>query len=210
MAGTSLERQQLQKKCEESLNETIRIAAEASEISVVTADALNYQTEKLTKIESETNELKQKLDTSQYLISGMKSWWGGLKQMIIKPPSKETAAVPVEKRIYNERGTHVRPNSLKTDIQNDPISGSPSHCGRLSSSMSHTRTRCQKPEFDRKIDEGLDMLDDMLGDLHSRALQMNSTIEYQSHVLGRVSEKVECSNARIAEQRKDMRKIMGK
>lgn len=47
--------------------------------------------EQLRGIKNTTEEIKENLETSDYLLKGMKSWWGTVAQLFTSPPSSSSS-----------------------------------------------------------------------------------------------------------------------
>jgi len=76
----------LESQTQETLQRTLVIAGETCEISQKTAEELNSQTEQLYRIKDTTDQIQSNLDTSHYLLAGMKSWWSSVIQTVFPPP----------------------------------------------------------------------------------------------------------------------------
>jgi len=199
-----LEHEQLEKQMQEALRRTLVTAGETCEISQRTAEELNGQTEQLYRIKEDTERIKNNLDTSQYLIAGMKSWWGSMIQMFTAPPialpgkpvgpSISSSDETVDCRLPSSSRTKNGHRSLAT--QND----------KTSPALSNNR----KSEFDVRLESDLSQLSGMLGEIHARAVEMNHTINYQNTLLEDVTRNVDSNQIKMKKQRKDIEDLIGR
>uniref|UniRef100_A0A0G4HL74 t-SNARE coiled-coil homology domain-containing protein n=1 Tax=Chromera velia CCMP2878 TaxID=1169474 RepID=A0A0G4HL74_9ALVE len=223
-------KQALEADCLKSLEESKRTLAETNEVSQQTAAELARQTEQLEGIHSKTEDINHNLDTSQGLLNGMKSWWGSFKGMFSKDDDKQKGKGGKEKEgkigggkpgekererseSHKGYGTAAVSGSSRALAASRAAGGGDGGArGAAASSSSNARgpatSTVQKSDFDQQMDSHLDDIDGMLGELHGRAMEMNSQIKYQGEVLKEVTDNVENANARIADQRQQMKKLM--
>eukprot|EP00922_Rhytidocystis_sp_ex-Travisia-forbesii_P010099 GHVS01014809.1.p1 GENE.GHVS01014809.1~~GHVS01014809.1.p1 ORF type:complete len:188 (+),score=33.71 GHVS01014809.1:191-754(+) len=169
------------KECEETLDCSLKAASEANQIADSTAFKLYEQTETLESIDRHSDDIAHNLDTSQYLLNGMKSWWSSVTHLFTAPPDLPPTQPP--------------PAQLQNQLLNR-------------TSSSDVVTRRSGGSLDKKMTEGLDQLSVMLGDMHNRALEMNDQISQQNNMLDSIHSKVDDNNSRISKQKSDMNDLM--
>ncbi|TRY51412.1 t-SNARE coiled-coil homology domain containing protein [Cryptosporidium tyzzeri] len=185
----------LQNKCKKALKNTLKVAAEANEISMYSATKLNEQTEQLYKIEDETEKIKDNLDKTENAINSLKNpllfWFKGLfrqnEPTHIKPAF---ANFQKNKEIQNEGKCQIisdLPKERNSDIKNDVLF-----------------------QFNEEIDEGLDQIGDMLKEMHNRAISMNTALKNQGGILNNIDTNINSNNSRMKDQRTKLERLIGK
>lgn len=188
-----------------SLQESLRTAAETNEIAQVTAETLHEQTEQLERIHGECQQIESNLDTSQYLIKGMKSWWGAFTQMFTAvpgeagpsaaraPASGPTSAFASAPAVSAPALAPAKKMMMSPIYSNSQHSGSPTTYGPA--------TKCGPPDT---IDDGLSQLHDMLGEMKERAVEIGKTLDQQNVMLDSIHQSVETSESRMNKQKRDL------
>jgi hypothetical protein len=67
---------------------------------------IHYISEQLKKVETDINSVSHNLETSEYLINGMKSWWGGLMQYFTTDPETCTSGTRLHSPKINTTACH--------------------------------------------------------------------------------------------------------
>lgn len=202
----------LQRECLDSLRTSLAMTAETEEVSRVTAEKLNEQTETLHRIRDTTETIGANLDTSQYLLNGMKSWWGSVWQIFTKPPSaaNNVAAAKAKARTQAppaiSETPHCQRTTAPTGAQSSRLSVGESGQGENSSVVAGSKN----DEFEETLNRDLSTITNMLSTIHGRAVEMNSTIGYQTGLIDEVGQNVESNTARMKDQRKQMNTIAGR
>ncbi|CUV06169.1 unnamed protein product [Cryptosporidium hominis] len=186
---------ELQNKCKKALKNTLKIAADANEISMYSATKLNEQTEQLYKIEDETEKIKDNLDKTEHAINSLKNpllfWFKGLFRQ--NEPTHIRPAFPnfqKNKEIQNESKSQIiseLPKERNSDIKNDGLF-----------------------QFNEEIDEGLDQIGDMLKEMHNRAINMNTALKNQGGILNNIDTNINSNNSRMKDQRTKLERFIGK
>ncbi|KAF8822331.1 hypothetical protein IE077_003985 [Cardiosporidium cionae] len=247
----------LQRKCRDSMNSSLQTTSDSLKASTETSRKLTQQSEKLQKIHADTEKIEENLDSTEYLLHGMKSWWSSFSQYFTTPPSKlrppveagfsvtsgkegsdsrETSALPLptkSEKVNNKSRLNLKePPSIHSKPQLSPHTekGTQKASQKASRDLNDTlhllkwysfiecpyfdfndKRNCflfEKDSFDGELDANLDQLSDMLGDLHSQAVAMNTTIGQQNSLLNEINENVEKNNSRIGFQRKDVETLL--
>ena len=132
------------------------------------------------------------LDTSQYLINGMKSWWGSVVQLFTNTPPE----IPPASR-KPEASSFIKTPSVIVDAAPQKLKGSDSLLEVASD---------QESEFD----EGLQELSSMLSDLHSQAVNIGDVLKSHNQLLNHIQEKVVNNDHRIVMQKKKLESFLNK
>eukprot|EP00397_Hematodinium_sp_SG-2012_P047444 GEMP01053974.1.p1 GENE.GEMP01053974.1~~GEMP01053974.1.p1 ORF type:complete len:207 (+),score=38.17 GEMP01053974.1:179-799(+) len=184
----------------DSLKNTLRTLAETEDISAQTAVSLNAQTEQLHRIHNSTEEVNYNLDTSQWLLQGMKSWWGRTKNSFNGPPKFNKAL---------ERADHASSSRTgSTDAQCLERPGAQTTTASTQQSRTlvgaHAGTMSAQDSEDRDLDQILSML----GNLKSRSHDIGQTLDSHNHMIGHISTKVDTAGDKIAKNTKDIQSLM--
>lgn len=186
---------ELQNECKKAIKNTLKIAADANEISMISATKLNEQTEQLYKIGDETEKIKDNLDKTEYAIRSLKNpilFW--FKDLFRKnePVGKESTNTDLQKeKAQNEEIDNITsyiPKERKSDCEH-------SDCMR---------------QFNEEIDEGLDQIGDMLKEMHNRAINMNVALKNQGGILNKIDANIDSNNSRMKDQRAELGKFIGR
>ncbi|CDJ31695.1 synaptosomal-associated protein 25, putative [Eimeria mitis] len=84
--------ERLQQQCRSSLVASLRIVGETNQTSQQTAMQLAAQSEQLERIADTTEEIGGNLQTSKYLLGGLKSWWGSFAQLFTAPTTSSSSS----------------------------------------------------------------------------------------------------------------------
>ncbi|KAH0480018.1 MAG: hypothetical protein KVP17_004538 [Porospora cf. gigantea B] len=82
-------------QCRSALKESIRVASDTNEIASRTAEVLDQQSEQIAKIVDDTDKISGLLDKTEYLLKGMKGWFGALSGFVTGPPAQTQPANPL-------------------------------------------------------------------------------------------------------------------
>lgn len=165
----------------------MKTAAETNEIAQVTAVTLHEQSEQLERIQGECQQIESNLDTSQYLIKGMKSWWGAFTQIFTTIPEGGS-----------ERGSQ-RVSEMGPSV---PEKRTPAAVPSSNNSYNNEfQIAITEPD---SIDHGLTQLHDMLGEMKERAVEIGKTLDHQNVMLDSIHQSVETSEIRMNKQKRDL------
>lgn len=194
-----------EEKCQEALRDSLRTAAEANALSQHTAAQLGQQSEQLHRIRDDVDAISHNLDTSQYLINGMKSWWGSMVQLFTNPPTAATPSTAV--RLPNQPPLSGRVSPPAAPAHH-PASADRFHASSAqslvesrSATSSFPRARSSKPDFETELDQGLDELSGMLTELHSQAVEIGHALGSHNTMLDDIQVNVVRNSDRMAKQK---------
>jgi hypothetical protein len=155
-----------------------RSAAETDQVSAATAEVIYAQGEQIDNIGRNADKIAENVNTSEWLIRGLKGWTGRIANAFSGP-----AAAPSSK--YPEY--------------------MPSQAVRKAAPEEGTRE--SGTEFDREVDKQLDQISSMLGGIHARSLEISDSISRQVKTVEAVDRSIDRSNQRIRKQHDDIRKL---
>ncbi|KAF4754532.1 hypothetical protein FOZ62_031945 [Perkinsus olseni] len=188
-------------------------AHDTDETSARTAEIVQSQGEQIDRINENSHQIESNLDTSSWLLKGLSSWGGRMRNAWGGQPKKD---MPKPARTAPD---HSARSSSKEGGHRD-TSGSPKLCtdgtvqkGAGVASSSNTAQQQQqqqqeKAQFDAELDKHLDGLSNVLGGIHARTVEMNREINRQNQTLDEVHTRTDRSAQRIAEQRSQMRDLL--
>ncbi|SOV81150.1 SNARE protein, putative [Plasmodium sp. gorilla clade G3] len=192
---------EIEKKCEESLNEILRSASEAKEISKKAEEELQYQTEQIKHINNETDSIQENLKQTEYHLQGIKYWWKNIHSFLGLNSFNNNEDIKTQKSVVNNAKFNE-----KNSFNNNCTKNNENYKSSLNIKTSSQR----KGTFDEKYENDLNTLSSMLDELHNRALVMGNTINEQNKMLNNVNEKMGHNIDKIRDQQKMMKEIMKK
>ncbi|SPJ11928.1 SNARE protein, putative [Plasmodium sp. DRC-Itaito] len=192
---------EIEKKCEESLNEILRSASEAKEISKKAEEELQYQTEQIKHINNETDSIQENLKQTEYHLQGIKYWWKNFHSFLGLNSFNNNEDIKTKKDAINNAKYNAKNNFNDNYTKNNE---------NYKSSLNTKTPSQRKGTFDEKYENDLNTLSSMLDELHTRALVMGSTINEQNKMLNNVNEKMGHNIDKIRDQQKMMKEIMKK
>ncbi|KYN97004.1 putative SNARE protein [Plasmodium gaboni] len=192
---------EIEKKCEESLNEILRSANEAKEISKKAEEELQCQTEQIKHINNETDSINENLKQTEYHLQGIKYWWKNIHSFL-----------GLDSFINNEDNKTKKAaiNNAKFNTKNNFNDNYTKNNENYKNSLNTKPPSQRKGTFDEKYENDLNTLSSMLDELHTRALVMGNTINEQNKMLNNVNEKMGHNIDKIRDQQKMMKEIMKK
>ncbi|CAG9472061.1 SNARE protein, putative [Plasmodium vivax] len=193
---------EIEKKCEESLNEILRSANEVTEISKKAEEELEHQTEQIKHINKETENIEENLNQSQYHLEGIKYWWKNINSFLGFESFNSSENKTVNNQLNNSTKKKTSHNYNHKYVKNDD-----KFCR---SALNIQGAPKRKGTFEEKYESDLTTLSSMLDELHTRALVMGNTINEQNRMLGDVNDKMENNIEKIRDQQKLMKEIMKK
>jgi len=165
-----------------SINQT---AAETDQVSAATAEVIVAQGDQIDNIARNADKIEKNLNTSEWLIKGLKGWGGRIANLISGPAATEGVTVKYPTYLPRDalQGTHSVPNRSEGSLL-QPTS-----------------------EFDLEVDKQLDSISNALGNIHARSLELSNSIARQVHVVEAVDRSIEKSNDRIKRQHQDIKRL---
>ncbi|KFG43600.1 putative SNARE domain protein [Toxoplasma gondii FOU] len=194
---------QLEGECLDSLQSSLRVVAETNEVSQRTAVQLDAQSEQLRGIKDTTDDIKANLQTSDYLLKGMKTWWGSFTQLFTSPPSQKVSSSSEGKKSVTQRDRENLPEWEREHREQD----AQEERRRQRLIQAH---RARTTDFDTRLEGDLEKLSVMLEELHGRAVQMNGALQEQNNLLDEINQNVDANQQTLERQRKTMQKIIKK
>ena len=162
-----------------------RTAVETDEVSAATAEVVNAQGEQIRSIAKNADKIEENLNTSEWLIRGLKGMTGRIAN-VFSGPSTETA---------NTAGL-VRDSA-------DPTMG----VAPQQTSSSKSFATSQQTSFDQQMNDHLDQISNVLGNIHARSLELSHSIASQVQTVEAVDASLARSNDRIANQHRDIKRL---
>ncbi|ETW29536.1 hypothetical protein PFFCH_03010 [Plasmodium falciparum FCH/4] len=201
MYNNNIKISEIEKKCEESLNEILRSASEAKEISKKAEEELQYQTEQIKHINNETDSIQENLKQTEYHLQGIKYWWKNIHSFLGLNSFNNNEDIKTKKAVVNNAKYNPKNNFNDNYTKNND---------NYKTSLNTKTPSQRKGTFDEKYENDLNTLSSMLDELHTRALVMGNTINEQNKMLNNVNEKMGHNIDKIRDQQKMMKEIMKK
>jgi len=158
----------------QSINKT---AVETDEVSAATAEVISAQGEQIQNIARNTDKIEENLNTSEWLIRGIKGFRGRLANAFSSGPNK----------VSNPTAQCVSING-----PSPPVANQPSQSTATSS-------------FDDAMNRQLDQISGVLGNIHARSLELSDNIAKQVKTVEAVDSSLARSHDRIAQQHKNIK-----
>nr|XP_033812494.1 synaptosomal-associated protein 29 [Geotrypetes seraphini]XP_033812495.1 synaptosomal-associated protein 29 [Geotrypetes seraphini]XP_033812496.1 synaptosomal-associated protein 29 [Geotrypetes seraphini] len=214
-------RQEVMRRTEatvDSTNRSLSLIYESEKIGVDTSEELIRQGEALRRTERMVDKMEQDLKTSQRLINNIKSVFGGFVNYF---KSKPTEVPPVQNGAPEARASSKLQEAISTSkeqesnyqashpkLRNLDTSGFGASTSEVSSSSSSTDyypKNQQLRNYHQKIDKNLDDMSSGLGRLKDLALGLQTEIDDQDDLIGRVTDKVDRLDVNIKTTDKKIR-----
>ncbi|KAK6588867.1 SMART 2xt_SNARE domain containing protein [Cryptosporidium xiaoi] len=193
----------LQDECLNSIKNTLKIAANANEISRYGATRLNEQTEQLSKIEDDTEKIRNNLDKTREAISSIRNpilfWFKGLFRGEQRVDYSEKT-IPKESNT-NDKNKLNEIQVLEKDLEKYKCKDSDIVLKSCNSNEN---------QFSEQIDEGLNQIGDILNEMHSRAVSMNLELKNQGEIMNKINNNINDNNIKMKNQRRELGKLIGK
>ena len=158
-----------------------RTAVETDEVSAATAEVINAQGEQIRNIAQNADKIEENLNTSEWLIRGLKGMKGRIAN-VFSGPSTETA---------NTAG-FVRSSEQDTPVKNP---------------SGPTKSFTEQSSFDKQMNDQLDQISSVLGNIHARSLELSHNIASQVRTVEAVDSSIGRSQDRIAAQHRDIKRL---
>ncbi|PFH36204.1 hypothetical protein BESB_043960 [Besnoitia besnoiti] len=204
---------ELESECLSSLQSSLRVVAGTNEVSQRTAVQLDAQSEQLRGIKETTEEIHENLQTSDYLLKGMKTWWGSFTQLFTSPPAaRERSAGAAADRAARSKAPEAEAPEAKPPAFDSRRGWTGADGNEADAHARQQRLaqiqRARTDDFDARMEGGLEKLSVMLEELHGRAVQMNSALQEQNDLLDEINQNVDSNQQALEKQRRTMQKIM--
>ena len=160
-----------------------RTAVETDEVSAVTAEVVNAQGEQIRNIAKNADKIEENLNTSEWLIRGLKGMKGRIANVFSGPSSES-----LNTQAYMTEGSGSVPSG--TVVQ------------KVSASACD-----EKSSFDKQMNDQLDQISSVLGNIHARSLELSHNIASQVKTVEAVDSSVARSRDRIAAQHRDIKRL---
>jgi hypothetical protein len=162
----------------QSINKT---AVETDEISAATAEVISAQGEQIQNIARNADKIEENLNTSEWLIRGIKGFGGRVANMLGGPEKvKNPTAAPADE-------------SSNSSLKASTAGGNASTCSGT------------KGTFDSEMDRQLDQISSVLGNIHARSLELSDNISRQVKTVEAVDSSLERSKDRMQQQHKNIK-----
>lgn len=158
-----------------------RTAVETDQVSAATAEVVNAQGEQIQRIAGNADKIEENLNTSEWLIRGLKGMKGRLTNVFSGPSgdNSNTAA----------------------------IAGSADAAPRMPEPGSDKSICPTSSTFDNQMNDHLDQISSVLGNIHARSLELSHSISSQVKTVEAVDNSLARSHDRIAAQHRDIKKL---
>uniref|UniRef100_A0A8C5PEP2 Synaptosomal-associated protein 29 n=1 Tax=Leptobrachium leishanense TaxID=445787 RepID=A0A8C5PEP2_9ANUR len=182
----------------DSSNRSLFLLNESEQVGVETAEELMRQGEALKRTEKMTDKMEQDLKTSQRHINSMKSMFSGFTNYFRAKP----AETPPPSDSYDYKASNKLQDAMSNSKEQEQNCQPPhpirarreaaelaSNASAPSSGVQHKNEVLRN--YHQKVDNNLDDMSLGLGRLKNLALGLQSEIDEQDDVLGRLSGKVD-------------------
>jgi len=198
---------QYEDACKQGIKNTLRTLAETEDIAMHTAVQLNQQTEQLHRIEDQTDQMDHTLDRTQYLLTGLKSFWGRTKNFVrgapdVKAKDVRRATAPSEESnramqevVVKNRETVAAGNFAWEEV-------------RVGTLIEDERAK----ELERQAseDRDLDQIIGMLDNLKARSETIAQTLGFQADQLETIGTKTARVDLKMKKQHVDVKNLLKK
>lgn len=217
-AGGSIEddgnfyERELERYMQESLESTERSRRnleQSEQIGIVTAQDLLTQREKLEHTEKNLDEIDKITRMTQRNLNSLKSVFGGFfKNKFSRAPREETSMAPSKSE--SVLGNTVDKLSVGAKARSNYDGCVLSTSGPTLSESSRAAIKGTRWEaMDNEIDSNLDSMSSQLARLRLLGKAIGEEVESQNEMLDRIQVKAERTNARVQDQDKQMKKLLG-
>lgn len=206
------ESKRLQQSTLQSTRTTLGLIYETEKVGLGTAEELLHQREQLENVDQKLDGINSIMRVSQKHITSMKSVFGGIKNYFSKD---KNAALPNKpgggesskmKSSASENVLSKTLNTLKNDVDDVHQSSHP----RMKNleSISESPSSNNISAFDKQLDDNLLEIGAGVGRLKELALGLGSEIDSQNKLLDRIGSKADRSQDTIANQNRQMKRIL--
>lgn len=155
-----------------------------------------------------SEKVNKDLDHSQKTLTGMKSRWRSFVN-VFKGDKKYKEELKEEKDKTDREALKIAQKKIdETTIKSVPAK--PATVSNVAAKSRPNGPSMGNTQFDNELNDGLDQIEAMLGNLHTQSLNMNTQIKQQTLKLNNIQDNTESANDKINDQRRQMKTIMGK
>eukprot|EP00743_Colponemidia_sp_Colp-15_P002159 GILK01002342.1.p1 GENE.GILK01002342.1~~GILK01002342.1.p1 ORF type:complete len:260 (+),score=51.66 GILK01002342.1:97-780(+) len=180
----------MQDKSLASLKNTVQTAYQTEELAVASNVELARQTEQLKGIHSNLEDIDEQQKRSKFLLRGMASWGGAIRNFFSGGPKSKKKA---EFREISLDG-QGNPNEVKRHM-GQPVETRPA-------------VKSGKKNFDDQLDEGLDELNNVVGRLHLHALNMGNEVDKQMVIIDSIDTKTDQVDGEMKNNTRTIKRIL--
>jgi archaellum component FlaC len=155
-----------------------RTAIETDQVSAATAEVVSAQGEQIQNIAKNADTIEENLNTSEWLIRGIKGIGGRLRNAISGP----------------EKVSNPTAQSDRTTTESQNMSQS-----------TVTKSVTESRDFDSEMNRQLDQISSVLGNIHARSLELSDNISRQVKTVESVDSSVAKSMDRMQQQHKTIK-----
>jgi len=194
---------QINKTVDESLEATRRIknmAIETTDVAIRTAEELDHQGNKLENIEKQLDNINEDMKQADKTLNQMDKFLGlfrmpkfGKKKSKVKPSDDPFS----KQEVYEDKMDRVAAGRAANGVASASASQMPS--GRIIQ-------RIANDDREDEMDENLQAVDSILGNLKNMALDMGNEIDVQNKRIDRLTTKTEIVDMKVHEADKRIRK----
>lgn len=166
-------------------------AAETDKISSATAEVINAQGEQIDNIARNADKIDENLNTSEWLIRGLKGWGGRLANAFSSGPQKSDESIASKYPSY-------MPSEAIGTMNNERRT-------QASSGEAQKTSEPARSEFDTEVDRQLDQISHVLGGIHAKSLAISDSISRQVKTVEAVDHSLARSGDRIKKQHNDIK-----
>ncbi|XP_020633255.2 synaptosomal-associated protein 29 [Pogona vitticeps] len=203
----------------DSTNRSLSLIYESEHVGVATAEELTRQGEVLQRTERMVDKMDQDLKTSQRHINSIKSVFGGFVNYFKAKPQE---IKPEQNGASEYQGSNKLKEALSLSKEQEPkyleshpnlrkLDNSEYNSSGPSSDSSLQRDSYPKNQhlraYHQKVDQNLDEMSSGLGRLKNLALGLQSEIETQDEILGRLTTKVDTLDINIKDTDKKVKAL---
>eukprot|EP01088_Endostelium_zonatum_P011070 TRINITY_DN2487_c0_g1_i1.p1 TRINITY_DN2487_c0_g1~~TRINITY_DN2487_c0_g1_i1.p1 ORF type:complete len:392 (+),score=132.74 TRINITY_DN2487_c0_g1_i1:163-1338(+) len=196
-----------------SVQRSLAMANTAKQTGVDTLDALERQNEQLRRIQGDVDDIHGILDKNEKNLAIIESPFGGLKDKLRrkkKHKDLEKADKTVEvnmKEADNERKREHK-KVMKEEKSRQQKEARYGKNEEWKPSLDHLSEEAQ--DKDKQVDEGLDALSNLVGDMKNIGIAMGYEIEASTERVGQVQQSIKSADERGKKQTERVKKAMGK
>jgi len=213
------------RKTDEVLENTLKVAAEMSKMGTYVASTLEAQTEQMLRIDRDLAEINPSLQRSERIIKGMQSWtasvvksWTSFVPEVPKlfGKSREETKKQDEKRVETKKQDEKRQSIYETKKQDEKRQSKGSkHLEHLTKLAGDRELTASEQEFIRKEaskrdqqDKQLDVLNGILDEVLEKGNGINNELHLQEEILNHVDTQVGDTSKRVDKNNKKIAKLI--
>lgn len=202
------------------LKQTLGHLHQADEVSDRTCVQLNQQTEQIRRIQADAEQIDHNLDQSAWLLKGLKpfGWVKGLFGGQPSPPPAPAAVRGYPAAGAAPSGGAAAPLTGADRIKADAARRATAQAGpgaqfggqMIAASTSAAGARKSAPAQASETDQLYDQIEDVLGNLKQKSLDINHTLGHHNEMLDKLEPSIDGCGSRVDEQRRAIVKLGAK